>query len=230
MYRVIPNLARGFAVLAAVLGIVSCRCRGPELVRNTPHNIRSINFSREFNDLNPLHLETAQAVGVKPINGREEAESMKKSLVEISSNRLYRIDSLTHSIPFLTKGGDRLLTMIGQNFRDSLSAKGLNPYRIIVTSVMRTESDVLKLRKSGNINASDNSSHCYGTTFDIAYYRYDKVLPEGRKAKRMTYQDVSPDTLKLVLGAVLRDLKKEGKCYVKHERKQPCFHVTTRLK
>ena len=230
MSRLIPILARGVAVLAAVLGIISCRSRVPEVIPNHPHNIRPVNFAKEFNDLNPIQLEVAQAIGVKPVKDREEAQRMNKKLVEISTNPLYKIDSLTHSIPFLTKGADRLLTSIGENFRDSLVSKGLNPYRLIVTSVMRTESDVLRLRKSGNINASDNSTHCYGTTFDIAYYRYDKILPEGRKAKRYTYEDVSPDVLKLVLGEVLRDLRKEGKCYVKHERKQPCFHVTTRLK
>ena len=29
---------------------------------------------------------------------------------------------------------------------------------------------------------------------------------------------------------VLRDLKREERCYVKHERKQGCFHITVREK
>ena len=41
-------------------------------------------------------------------------------------------------------------------------------------------------------------------------------------------QDVSADTLKLVLSEVLRDLRKEDKCYIKYELKQGCFHITTR--
>ena len=43
-------------------------------------------------------------------------------------------------------------------------------------------------------------------------------------------QDVSSDTLKMVLSEVLRDLKKNGRCYVKYELKQGCFHITTRMK
>ena len=41
-------------------------------------------------------------------------------------------------------------------------------------------------------------------------------------------QDVSADTLKLVLAEVLRDVRKADKCYVKYELKQGCFHITTR--
>ena len=29
---------------------------------------------------------------------------------------------------------------------------------------------------------------------------------------------------------VLRDLKQAGRCYVKYELKQGCFHITTRMK
>ena len=43
-------------------------------------------------------------------------------------------------------------------------------------------------------------------------------------------QDVSADTLKMVLSEVLRDLKQAGRCYVKYELKQGCFHITTRMK
>jgi hypothetical protein len=41
-------------------------------------------------------------------------------------------------------------------------------------------------------------------------------------------QDVSPDTLKLVLSEVLRDLRESEACYVKYELKQGCFHITAR--
>ena len=41
-------------------------------------------------------------------------------------------------------------------------------------------------------------------------------------------QPVREDTLKMVLSEVLRDLKKQGDCYVKYELKQGCFHITAR--
>ena len=34
--------------------------------------------------------------------------------------------------------------------------------------------------------------------------------------------------LKHVLEEVLRDLKLQGCCYIKHEKKQACFHITAR--
>ena len=116
-----------------------------------------------------------------------------------------------------------LLDTIGQNFLDSLTSKGLNPNRIIVTSVLRTEKDVKRLRRR-NTNASSNSTHAYGTTFDISWKRFQKVEDEDGRPM----QDVGADTLKLVLAEVLRDLRRADRCYVKYEIKQACFHITTR--
>lgn len=125
----------------------------------------------------------------------------------------------------MTAGAAELLDKIGKNFSDSLVSKGLNPNKIIVTSVHRTQEDVKKLQKSGNPNAISNSAHCYATTFDIAYAYYDRSW-----FKNFRYcESVEPETLKMVLGEVLRDLRKQKKCYVKYEVKQRCFHVTTRM-
>ncbi len=133
------------------------------------------------------------------------------------------MDSLTHSIPFLVPRAYNLLDELGTIFIDSLSNKGLNPNQIVVTSVLRTKDDVKRLRK-GNGNASLNSAHFYGTTFDVAYARFKKVEdPDGRPM-----QDVSQDTLKLVLAEVLYDMQKNKKCYIKYEVKQGCFHITAR--
>ena len=93
----------------------------------------------------------------------------------------------------------------------------------MVTSVLRTEEDVRKLRQT-NGNASENSTHRYGTTFDLSYWRYVKV-PELRGRP---YADVPPEQLRAVLSQVLKDLHDEGACYVKFERKQNCFHITVR--
>ena len=149
----------------------------------------------------------AQAIGIKPIDSREEAKDMTDRLTLIEDNGHYSVDSLTHSIPYLIPGAAALLDTIGQNFLDSLACKGLNPNKIIVTSVLRTQNDVKHLRRR-NSNASANSTHAYGTTFDISWKRFDKVEdPDGRPM-----QDVRYDTLKLVLAEVLRYLKQENRC------------------
>ena len=203
-------------------------CMEPDrtIVLNNPHNIRGVvGYKRSFNDLNDVQLATAKRLGIRPIAPIEEAEDGvgPRYLERIASCERYDVDSLTHSIPYLIPKASALLDTIGVNFLDSLKHKGLNPNKIIVTSVLRTKDDVKRLRRT-NGNASLNSCHFYGTTFDISWKRFTKVEhPEGRPM-----QDVSADTLKLVLSEVLRDLRKADRCYVKYELRQGCFHITAR--
>lgn len=195
---------------------------GPIL--NHPVRIYDVKFTREFNDMNDVQLNVAQAIGVPPVQDREEAEKLKSRLVKLEDTDTYVVDSLTHSIPYLIPSAKALLDRIGQTFQDSLVTHGLNPYKLVVTSALRTEADVKSLRKR-NVNASENSTHRYGTTFDISYWKYVKI-PEylGRP-----YEDVPPEWLRAVLSQVLKAIHDEpGTCYVKYEKKQSCFHITVR--
>ncbi|WP_294587443.1 DUF5715 family protein [uncultured Phocaeicola sp.] len=191
---------------------------------NNPRNIRGvISYKRSFGDLNDVQLATAKKIGIRPIDSREEAVELGDRLIHIVPCERYDVDSLTHSIPYLIPQASALLDTIGVNFLDSLENKGLNPNKVIVTSVTRTKEDVKRLRRT-NGNASLNSCHFYGTTFDLSWKRFAKVEdPDGRPM-----QDVNADTLKLVLSEVLRDLRKADRCYVKYELKQGCFHITAR--
>ena len=221
MKKIIYTIAMAFCVMAT---FASCKEKDMSMKMNEPRNIKGvISYKRSFGDLNDTHLAAAKKIGVKPLQNREAAEKLGGKVVEIKDCKYYQVDSLTHSIPFLVPKASALLDSIGANFLDSLESKGLNPNQIIVTSVLRTNDDVKKLGKR-NINASKNSAHVYGTTFDITYKRFHKVEdPDGRPM-----QDVRADTLKLVLSEVLRDLKKKEMCYVKYELKQACFHITAR--
>lgn len=218
------KIIKWWGILVLVLGIAACKEKDMSMKMNNPHNIRGvISYKRSFNDLNDVQLVAAKKLGIRPLETREDAEREKGRLQEIQPCERYGMDSLTHSIPFLVPKAAALLDTIGVNFLDSLEAKGLNPNRIIVTSVLRTKSDVKRLR-TRNSNASVNSCHSYGTTFDVSWKRFEKVEdPDGRPM-----QDVNADTLKLVLSEVLRDLRKSDRCYVKYELKQGCFHITVR--
>ena len=193
-------------------------------IENHPKRIYDVNFRREFNDLNDVQLEVAQAIGVPPVQDRAAAEKLKDRLVKLEDGDTYVIDSLTHSIPYLIPSAKALLDTIGRHFQDSLAAKGLNPYKLVVTSVLRTEADVESLRRR-NLNASENSTHRYGTTFDLSYWNYEKVSDlRGRP-----YADVPPEYLRATLSQVLRDIRRQpGQCYIKYEKKQSCFHITVR--
>lgn len=194
-------------------------------IENHPVRIYDVKYAREFNDMNDVQLNVAQAIGVPPVKDREEAEKMKDKLVLLENCDLYEIRELTHSIPYLVPSAKDLLDVIGRNFQDSLSSHGLNPNKLVITSVLRTEADVAALRKR-NTNASENSTHRYGTTFDLSYWRYVKV----EDLRGRPYEDVPPEYLRAVLGQVLRDIHNKGLCYVKYERKQNCFHITVRTK
>lgn len=175
------------------------------------------NYQRTFNDLNDKHLASAKRIGITPLKGSEDLSKADKSLKEIKSGRLFQVDKLTHSEPYLVPEACDLLGKIARNFKDSLYRKGLPSHSIIVTSVLRTGASVESLRKS-NGNASANSAHVYGTTFDVAYTRFKK---DGRKG-------APEEKLKSVLAEVLQDLRLQKKCYVRYEYKQGCFHITVR--
>ena len=221
MKKIIYTLSMAFCLMVT---LIACKEKDMSMKMNEPRNIKGvISYKRSFGDLNDTHMAAAKKIGIKPLKDREAAEKLGGKVMEIKNGDFYQVDSLTHSIPFLVPKASALLDSIGANFLDSLENKGLNPNQVIVTSVLRTQDDVKKLRRV-NGNASANSVHMFGTTFDISYKRFFKVEdPDGRPT-----QDVRADTLKLVLSEVLRDLKKKDMCYVKYELKQGCFHITAR--
>ena len=213
-------------ILAILLGIVWLGLAILFPSKNNSVKIKELDYATLFNDQNGVQLKAAALFGIKhPLKNRNEADKVRDGLVRIRDNSHYSIAKFTHSIPYLTDGAAELLDMIGKNFLDSLESKGLNPNKIIVTSVLRTQEDIKKLQKSGNPNAVKNSAHCYATTFDIAYAYYDKSWFKNFRF----CESVETETLKKVLGEVLRDLRKQKKCYVKYEVKQRCFHITTRM-
>lgn len=188
-----------------------------------PHRIWSVpSFKEAFPDSNSVQLASAEKYGVKPVRDRADAERRKTELVYVGYNPYFHVDRLRESIPYLVPRASVLLQDIGRAFYDSLYVKGVPLHQIIVTSVLRSEEDIERLRKH-NLNASENSCHRFGTTMDICYNRYVTVQTDKEPRRQ-----VQNDTLKWVLSEVLRDKRQEGRCYVKYERKQGCFHITVR--
>ena len=188
------------------------------------HRIYSVpNYATAFPDTNAQQLVYARRYGVTPVADRAEAEVRKAELVYIGSNPYYHVAPLTQSIPYLVPRAALLLQDIGRAFYDSLQVKGLPLHQIVVSSVLRSDADVARLRRR-NPNATENSCHRFGTTFDISYVRYKTVAPSADQPRRQ----VSNDSLKWVLSEVLKDKRNEGRCLIKYERKQPCFHITVK--
>lgn len=219
------------AVLAAIKPFVHPAEEGSDMVEQvTPltssfsplnskkhHRILSVpSYKDAFPDLQETQIVAANKWGVKPVKNREDAEARKKELVYVGESPYYHVDKLNSSIPYLVPRAAMLLQDIGQAFYDSLYMKGVPLNQLIVTSVLRTEDDVARLQRH-NGNATDNSCHLYGTTFDICYNRYHPIDREVRN-----------DTLKWVLSEVLRDIRRDQRAYIKYEVKQGCFHMTVR--
>ena len=182
---------------------------------------RTFSYKDKFRDTQSKQEQAAKALGLStPPKNRQEAARMRSQLSLIKSNDNYIVDSLTHSIPYLVPAAAAELERIGEGFADILQRNGLPHYQFYVTSVLRTKDDVKHLQKSGNINATTNSCHNYGTTFDLAYFRFNKVT--------RTREYMHQDNLKLVLGQVLLNEQRAGRIYVKYEYKQACFHITVR--
>ena len=191
--------------------------------KEVKHRIFSVpHFGNTFPDQQDVQIVAASRHGVAPVQNREEAEHSKGKLVYVGSNPFFYVDKLNNSIPYLVPRASVLLQDIGRAYFDSLQIKGIPLHKIIVTSILRTKDDVSKLR-TRNGNATENSCHLYGTTFDVCYNRYKQIQTE--KQPRRQVQD---DTLKWVFSEVLRDFREKNRWYIKYEVKQGCFHITVR--
>lgn len=225
------NFSKAAVALSAfvmlIIVIFCCAFTNEQQKNNNPNVVRggSRNVKTEFRfrDDNDTHLEAAQQFGITPIATRNDIDSIIMELKMIESSNAFKVDSLTHSVPYLTPAASNLLNDIATHFQAKLQERGLAQYRFVVTSLLRTNDDVWKLVRV-NRNAVKNSSHLYGTTFDITYNRFEKVESEpdfeGAEAEHKVLVNI--------LGETLKELRDENRCYVRFERGQPCYHITTR--
>ena len=175
-------------------------------------------YESAFVDKQAVQKRAALENGVGPFASRKEFEKQRKKLkrngklVHISTSSGYVVRPLKHSVPYVVPKVGMLLNDLAEKFR----ANAQTEVRFVVTSVLRTEEDVKRLQKV-NVNASSKSCHCYATTIDISYANFES---EDSKVKY--------DDLRLALAKSLHQLRQEGRCYVKFEQKQKCYHITVR--
>lgn len=174
-------------------------------------------LGRVFRDRNNVHLRHAEAAGIQVINSTQDAWNNACGIVKIRSCSIYYVERMSYSYPYLTRGAADLLGDICIRFHDSLASRGGGSYRPKVTSVLRTSASVGRLRRV-NRNATNESAHRFATTFDLSY---NKFICDDSTAPGRTFED-----LKNLLGEVVASLRSEGRCVVKFERRQACFHIT----
>lgn len=174
--------------------------------------------SEVFNDSNHVQLEAAKIMGIVPVTDMASAWNLSKPVKLIASCQEYYLEELTHSYPFLVPEAEKLLKEIGARFNQLLWERGKSKYRIKVTSVLRTPETIKDLMRR-NKNAIAVSTHQYATTFDISYSKFIKDSKDNPR----TFANLSE-----LLSEVIQEFHTQGRCYVKYEAKQSCFHITVR--
>lgn len=185
-----------------------------KLVVNAPYG----SLRQAFMDSNYLHYAAGEALGIEPLVHDEVTWPLKRPLEKIRSNEYYYVDELQYSYPYLVPEGRELLDEIGRRFYDTLQNRGGGPYRLKVTSLLRTNHSIAKLRRVNRASV-DSSAHLFGTTFDISYTNFPY---SGGNPHR------SQEDLKNLLSEILYELRNDNRCYVIYERKPGCFHITVR--
>lgn len=166
------------------------------------------------------------------------------ALVRLTDSSHWVVRDLDYSQPLVVPGARDLLAEIGERFQGRLEELGAPPFRMEVSSVLRTAADQASLRAVNPNAALGESAHEYGTTFDVLYSafaapadpivaieaseaawaaeplrRYAEMAAERVAARRAM-------ELKAVLGQVLTEMQREGKVMVTLERQQPVYHMT----
>jgi hypothetical protein len=143
---------------------------------------------------------------------------LEKKLLLVDSSDVYVVDSLFHSYAFLTKDAKNLLDDVGKRFQEKIRNTSFRETRILVTSLLRTESTVKRLMRR-NRNSLRISSHLHGTTFDIAHNEF--VAPKSLGEAEIAY-------LREILAETLHEFRQEDRCFVTYEMNQACFHVVNK--
>ena len=216
-------------------------------VQRLPGLIGSVRQSMREH-LNATHIAAADRNGVGPVRDRAHLATLidRGALVRLpDSTRWWVLRDLEYSRPYVTPGTRAALQEIGRRFHARLDEHGLPPFRLDITSVLRTN-DQQSTLQGRNANASDTtSSHEFGTTLDIAYLSFaapqsidHSSLAAGFDARaspslraEMTARLDSLGTLHAPhlegeLGAVLQQLEREGTVLPLRERRQPVYHIT----
>lgn len=195
---------------------------------------------------NDAQLAAARRLGIEPNTPRASLERLVQAgrLVHIpDSTEYWVVRKLDHSSPYLTQDAADALREIGERFHRALAGLGLPPFRMEVTSALRSAEDQSALRRTNVNAAAGESTHQYGTTFDVAYSAFAAPAQRGTPTVAgapwlAAHLDWVAATLAesvaarrsremmAILGNVLIEMQNEGKVMVTLERLQPVFHMT----
>ena len=192
------------------------------------------------------HLEMADSLGVPPLSGEGELREHVRAgrLVPIVDGPYYSVRVLEHSKPYVLPGLSDRVDEVGRRFQARLADAGLPPYRLTISSALRTADLQADLATSNRNATSGTSSHEYGASVDLVYTRFslrpsaadtlrvpvgDPGLPRAQRLATRWANDLAgtyDDRLFGALARVLGEMQDEGLLLVLLEDEQPVFHIT----
>ena len=195
--------------------------------------------------LNAAHLAQARALGVRVVS-RVARDSL------LAAGRLVQLEDSTYH--WIVRGGTSpayvvphlrtLLEVLGGRFQERLAGLGLPPYRLEVTSALRTSERQERLRRSNANAAAGVSSHEFGTTVDLSYAAFappddppgeiltgvpTEFAPHLERIVDLALESVSARKsreLGAIFSQVLWEAQAEGLALVIYERQQTVYHLT----
>ena len=194
---------------------------------------------------NGAHVARGRVLGVR-VGTREVRDSLLAAgrLVELQDSTPYWIVRRNASPAHVVPAVPVLLEELGRRFQARLAAIGVPPYRIEVTSALRTSERQNRLRRSNSNAAAGVSSHEYGTTVDLSYAAFappaelpPEVLervPPGLRPQMERLADLALESvsarksreLGAIFSRVLAEAQSEGIALVIYERQQTVYHLT----
>ena len=195
--------------------------------------------------LNSAHVARARELGI-----RVESTAARDSL--LAAGRLVQLEDSTHhwivregtSPAYVVPHLRTLLEVLGGRFQERLAEMGLPPYRLEVTSALRTSERQERLRRTNANAAAGVSSHEFGTTVDLSYSAFappadppgeilagvlPELAPHLERIVDLALESVSARKsreLGAIFSQVLREAQTEGLAVVIYERQQTVYHLT----
>jgi len=195
--------------------------------------------------LNAQHVARARALGV-----RATSEEVRDSLLDVG--RLIELeDSTRHWIvrrgtspAHVTPDLRALLEVLGERFQEQLAEMGVPPYRLEVTSALRTTERQQRLARTNANAAAGTSSHEFGTTVDLSCAAFAppaerppeilaevprEFAPQMERFVGLAFESVSARKsreLGAIFSQVLTEAQAEGLALVIYERQQTIYHLT----
>ncbi len=194
---------------------------------------------------NGVHVARARGMAVR-VTSEASMDSLLAAgrLVELEDSTEHWIVRRGASPAYVVPDLRALLEIVGERFQERLAALELPPYRLEITSSLRTSERQAELREDNANAAAGTSSHEFGVTVDVSYAAFappaehpEEILsdvpaelrPHMERIVDLAFESVSARKsreLGAIFSRVLQEAQADGIALVIYERQQTVYHVT----